>query len=151
MFIINYRSQICDLRKLVFIFLLWGIFFPNFLQAKEKNCSADATTQLEMNQCACDEYKKMDDELNRDYQALLKQYKKDKLAIERIKSAQESWLKFLDRHLESIYPPGGFDGSVQTSCVCNVKTSLTQQRVTQLKEMLTPEEGDLCGAQMTNE
>jgi len=95
----------------------------------------------------CDEYAKVDAELNKVYTDVLREYAKDKTFIAKLKQSQRVWLAFTDAHLESLYPNGAAAyGNVNRTCRCAVKTDLTRERIEQLRQWLdgTPE-GDVCG------
>ena len=104
-------------------------------------------TQSEMNSCEFAQYAKVDAELNSVYLKLMAKYKSDDEFVKRLKIAQESWLKFRDADLASLYyqenKPGAY-GSVHPMCKALELIRLTNERVKELKEMLNPEEGDVC-------
>jgi uncharacterized protein YecT (DUF1311 family) len=108
-----------------------------------------AQTQFELNQCACDEYKKADADLNKVYQQLLSVNAREQEFTEKLKTAQRAWIVFRDAQLESLYPaikdPRAQYGSVYPMCYCLAQKELTLQRTDQLKRMLNPKEGDPCG------
>lgn len=113
--------------------------------------SAFSQTQFEMNQEACDEYKKADDKLNQVYQQILREYKKDTFFIQKLKEAQLAWLKFRDAHIESLYPlkpnasPLSEYGSVYPMCVCIALKEITEKRIEELKKWIDRvEEGEVC-------
>jgi uncharacterized protein YecT (DUF1311 family) len=104
-------------------------------------------TQSEMNSCEFAQYAKVDTELNSVYRKLIAKYKSDGEFVEKLRIAQESWLKFRDADLASLYYqeniPGAY-GSVHPMCKALELIRLTNERVMELKEMLNPEEGDVC-------
>ena len=107
-----------------------------------------AQTHFELNQCACDEYKKADADLNRVYQQLLSVKGREQQFAERLKIAQRAWIVFRDAQLESLYSapdPYVQYGSVYPMCYCLAQKELTVHRTQQLKQMLNPKEGDVCG------
>lgn len=81
-----------NLRPLV---LLLIIFSTN-------HCSAQ--TQQEMNEQAIEMYHKSDKELNKVYQAVLREYKEDTAFIRRFREAQRVWLLFRDAEMLARYP-----------------------------------------------
>ncbi len=103
--------------------------------------------QSEMNVCEFAQYAKVDAELNSVYGKLIAKYKSDDEFVKKLRIAQESWLKFRDADLASLYYqeniPGAY-GSVHPMCKALELIRLTNERVTELKEMLNPEEGDVC-------
>ncbi|ATV43193.1 lysozyme inhibitor LprI family protein [Pectobacterium brasiliense] len=109
-------------------------------QAAATDCG-NANTQLEMSQCATNEYKKVDGELNRLYQDVVK-----RLVIEEhkalLKSAQRKWIAYRDADCEFQTLPttgGSVHGMVYSQCL----TQKTAERVEEFKSMLRCEEGDL--------
>ena len=114
-------------------------------------CSATggtvAQTQLELNQEACDEYKKADAELNKVYNQILREYQQDKVFVQKLKAAQRAWIAFRDAHLASLYPNPhpGFYGSVNPMCRCLRLAEWTTERTKVLREWIEGiEEGDIC-------
>ncbi|MFJ5329100.1 lysozyme inhibitor LprI family protein [Pectobacterium versatile] len=101
----------------------------------------NANTQLDMNQCAVQEYKKVDGELNRLYQNVVK-----RVVIEEhkalLKSAQRKWIAYRDADCEfQTFPTTG--GSVHGMVYSQCLTEKTAERVKEFKTMLRCEEGDL--------
>ncbi|MDX6914283.1 lysozyme inhibitor LprI family protein [Pectobacterium carotovorum] len=101
----------------------------------------NASTQLDMSQCAADEYKKVDGELNRLYQDVVK-----RLVIEEhkalLKSAQRKWIAYRDADCEfQTFPTegGSLHGMLYSQCL----TQKTAERVKEFKSMLSCKEGDL--------
>jgi uncharacterized protein YecT (DUF1311 family) len=97
-------------------------------QAKKQPC-ANAQTQSEMNQCAIDEFRKADAELNGIYQQLL--LKTDRQ--EKLKAAQRAWIAFreADCEYEASESEGGtMEPLLRYSCYGKAtKTRLNQLRV----------------------
>jgi uncharacterized protein YecT (DUF1311 family) len=101
-------------------------------QAKKQPC-ADAQTQSEMNQCAYEEYKKADAELNKTYQQLLP--KLEAARQERLKTAQRAWIAFRDADCEyeaAEYEGGSMQPLIRYSCL----ESATRNRTAQLRGFL---------------
>ncbi|MEQ9945601.1 lysozyme inhibitor LprI family protein [Pectobacterium aroidearum] len=101
----------------------------------------NASTQLDMSQCAADEYKKVDGELNRLYQNVVK-----RLVIEEhkalLKSAQRKWIAYRDADCEfQTFPTTG--GSIHGMLYSQCLTQKTAERVKEFKSMLSCKEGDL--------
>ncbi len=103
-------------------------------------------TQGEMNQDACERYKKADARLNQTYQRILTEYRQDKTFTEKLKTAQRAWLAFRDAHLASIYPASPTEyGSVNPMCRCVRLEQLTKERTNVLRQWTEGvEEGDVC-------
>jgi len=128
--------------KSVFFSLLLLFFCTNVVLSQ---------SQPEMNQEACAEYKKADTKLNQVYQQILREYKTDALFIQKMKQAQQAWVKFRDAHIELLYPlepkanPNQKYGSVYPMCNCLALTRITEKRTEELKEWIEgTEEGDVC-------
>ncbi len=106
---------------------------------------ASDQTQSEMNQEACEKYKKADAELNRIYRQVLRDYAGDKNFVQKLKLAQQAWLAFRDAHLNSIYSDPGTYGSANQMCRCIILTELTEDRIKSLREWADgTQEGDVC-------
>lgn len=110
-----------------------------------------AQSQLEMNAEACGKYDKADAELNKMYQQIQKDYKKDTLFLQKMKKAQNAWIAFRDAQIEAKYPlkpnenPKQVYGSVYTMCRCSVLAKMTENRIAELKVWVEGiEEGDVC-------
>lgn len=136
------------------IVLTFNLFFCVFVFAVARNASAQKSdpcfnkgTQSEMNYCEFAQYAKVDAELNSVYRKLIAKYKSDDEFVKKLRIAQESWLKFRDADLASLYYqeniPGAY-GSVHPMCKALELIRLTNDRVKELKGMLNTEEGDLC-------
>ena len=109
-------------------------------------CMEKATTQSEINACAAEGLKQADSELNQVYQQLLKKYGADKIFIQKLRLAEEAWVKFRDAHmaaLDSELDPSSV-GSVYPMCKALEITRLTNERVEDLKRILNHPEGDVC-------
>ncbi len=113
---------------------------------KSEPCWDKAPLQGDLNDCAVTDLKESEAKMNRVFQALLHQYREDRMAIEKLEAAQRTWLAYRDAHMDSYYPEIGkrFYGTVQPMCHALLKARLTEERLRILKEMLNPEEGDVC-------
>ncbi len=121
----------------IFSFLAFGsLINPNWAE----DCYNKAVSQYELNQCAGSHLKAQDDELNRNYQRILKETVDDpKLKMEIIKS-QRAWIKY--RYIWcGLRRLGG--GSVVPMVVTECAAQMTEERVKQLKEALDCKEGDV--------
>jgi uncharacterized protein YecT (DUF1311 family) len=110
-------------------------------------CWHDASTQLELNQCAGSDWKAADDEMNRVYKQVLDHYKQNRIAVEKIRKAQRAWVVFRDAQIEASYPvPDSMVqaqyGSMFPMCEAMQLTRLTLERTEQLKELI---DGGTCG------
>ncbi len=105
-------------------------------------------TQAEINACEAERYKKADAELNQVYRQLLTKYAAHRELIKKLKLAQEAWIKFRDADVGSLYYHNdklGTYGSAYPMCEAIDLTRLTLQRTKELRQMLNPGEGDVCG------
>ena len=99
-----------------------------------------AGNQQEMNVCAEDEFKKVDKELNRVYNALLQKEKGDPLFIRKLRESQQAWIKFRDAELAATYTCEGSEsmcwGSMYPLCYYGYKARLTRERTKRLNKYL---------------
>lgn len=72
------------------------------LYANEIQCKEDGT-QIEMNRCAYEVFKKSDKMLNKAYKKLREKHKNDKNYLTNLKNSQLLWIKFRDAELELIF------------------------------------------------
>ncbi len=110
--------------------------------------AARAQSQADMNAAGCGKYRRADDELNRVYRQILREYAEDADFIEKLKEAQRAWLAYRDAHVESVFP--GEDkratyGSVFPMCHCDEVYGLTVERTRVLQRWIKGlPEGDVC-------
>ncbi len=115
---------------------------PFSVSAAEKKI----TTQYEMTQNSCREFKEVDLELTQVYNQVIENNKTQEVFIRNLKKAENSWIKYRDSHLSSVYSdPAENYGSVHPMCVCLLKTEMTKSRISELKRFLEVTEGDVCG------
>ena len=109
---------------------------------------AFAQTQMDIQDNACNDYKKANSELNSVYQKILSEYKNDKEFLVKLKKAQLAWISYRDAHIESVYPAQDKKaqyGSMYETCLCTVQKDMTIQRTEMLKLWLKGiPEGDVC-------
>ena len=127
----------------------WVVLSPALVAgADAKDCMETATTQSQRNQCATSQLKAADDELNRVYQDILKRYKNDRQFVQKLRNAQQAWLKFRDAELEAKFPFADKQaryGSVYPMCANLFLAQRTQERIKDLRQWLDgTEEGNLC-------
>jgi uncharacterized protein YecT (DUF1311 family) len=103
---------------------------------------ATATTQMAMNMCADQAYRKTDAELNADYRQINDRLKSDKDAAKLLVNAQKAWLAFRDAEC-TFSTSASAQGSVYPMLVAQCRDGLTRKRVEELKAYLRCEEGDL--------
>jgi uncharacterized protein YecT (DUF1311 family) len=109
-------------------------------------CWSQASTQLAMNECAADDLKHIDAELNTTYREVISKYSNDPGRITRIKKAETAWLAFRDSEVDVLFPESSRKerGSVFSMCRAMHLTRLTEERIKALRAMLQHEEGDVC-------
>jgi uncharacterized protein YecT (DUF1311 family) len=103
---------------------------------------ANATSQMAMNVCADQAYKKTDAELNAVYSQITDRLKHDKEGIELLVNAQKAWLAFRDAEC-TFATSASAQGSVYPMLVAQCRDGLTSKRIDELKTYLRCEEGDL--------
>ena len=107
-----------------------------------------AQTQSESNQDACTGLKQADALLNKSYNQVLSEYRKNAALIRKLKIAQRAWLAYRDAQVEALYPAPNKRaeyGSVYPMCRCSAMATLTTQRADELKKWIDgAEEGDVC-------
>lgn len=109
--------------------------------AQADDCT-NAITQGEMNQCAAQEKKAADDELNRLYKQITARLKDNPEAKQLLVKAQRAWIGFRDA--ECNFSASGVEGgSVYPLIYGNCVTALTKARVETFKTYLKCKEGDL--------
>lgn len=109
--------------------------------AQADDC-ANAVTQGEMNQCAAQQYKAADKELNDLYKQITTRLKDDPKAKQLLVKAQRAWIDFRDAECE--FSASGVEGGsvyplIHTDCI----TAQTKARVEAFKIYLKCKEGDL--------
>ena len=112
----------------------------------QSSCWDQATTQFAMNECAGQEQKQADAELNKTYQQVLTKYANDPQRLDPIKNAERAWLAFRDAEIEALFPEDRRPerGSVYPMCRALHLARLTQERTKALKALLEWKEGDVC-------
>ena len=132
----------CKIALLLFPLLL----ARQLMGGQQGPCFQRATTQKELNDCAAEDFRNADAELNEIYRKVLLKYSGDAQASDRIKKAQQAWIAFRDAHIDSLFQ--ALDkvkyGSVYEMCRLMQLTNLTTERTRMLKAMLEPKEGDVC-------
>lgn len=138
------RAQV--VRSLVLAFVAMTV--SGVTLAQEKDPCFDKLTQNDMNMCETEQYHRVDAELQHVYEQVLAKYATRKLFVEKLKTAQEAWVKFRDAQMDSLYSEEDklrAHGSVYPMCKAIELTLLTSERTASLKRMLNPDEGDVCG------
>jgi len=134
-------------KRLLVVVLFITLATPVY-GAGKNSCYDTAKNQFELNECAADDLKEADDELNRVYKEILKRNAEDSVFLDRLKSAQRAWLSFRDAELEALFPDPEKQvayGSAYPTCYANWKKKITVQRTQQLRRwLIATEEGDVC-------
>lgn len=117
---------------------LWGQTYS----ADYTKCAGAANTQMEINQCAGDEFKRADGELNRVYQALLQARRNDPSATSKTRAAQRAWIAFRDAHMQEAFPAANKQayGSMYPTEFALEEAWVTSQRVALLQNLLNPKD-----------
>lgn len=103
---------------------------------------ANASDQATMNQCAGQDFKAADKELNTVYQQITARLKDNPEGKKLLVGAQRAWIAFRDAECK-FSASGVSGGSVYPLIYSNCLTSVTKVRVAALKEYLKCEEGDM--------
>jgi len=106
-----------------------------------------AQTQGDLNQRACNEYKRADAELNKLYERILSENRADTVFVRKMRAAQRAWVSYRDAHLESLYPAADKReyGSVHPMCHCMSLTEITKKRTNELRRWVQGvPEGEVC-------
>ncbi|WP_434703223.1 DUF1311 domain-containing protein [Pseudomonas sp. Z1-12] len=113
-----------------------------FVAVAQADDCANAITQGEMNQCAAQESKVADSELNSLYKQITARLKDDPNAKNMLVKAQRAWIGFRDAECE--FSASGVEGgSVYPLIYDNCITAQTKARVEAFKTYLKCKEGDL--------
>lgn len=154
------------LKSLFAITFLATVAHANFAQQSAKTstqraqtnpCDA-ANTQMEMNQCSAEEYKKADAHLNTVYANLIRLLPKDSVqaqqqsggeqgkretpAADKLKAAQRQWIRYRDLHCSAVrsqYGGGTIGPMMWTTCM----TETTNHRIEELKHGFEVGDGKL--------
>jgi uncharacterized protein YecT (DUF1311 family) len=102
--------------------------------APQMNPCASANTQIEMNQCSNEEYKKVDSHLNAVYKNLLSMLQSDsyRIARQKLRAAQRAWIQYRDLHCDAVrqqWEGGSISPLEWSGCM----TETTNDRIAELK------------------
>ncbi len=114
-----------------------GLLFSGAVMAEE--CD-NATTQMDMNQCAATDYQKADKELNLSYQQALKNAQPPQVSM--LKKAQNAWISVRDSDcalVASATEGGSVQPMIQSQCLADK----TRERTAWLNSLMQCDEGDL--------
>ena len=122
-----------------FLLALTPLLFTTLAQAVDCDNATDQTT---MNQCAAQQNKAADKELNTLYQQITTRLKSNPDSKKLLIGAQRAWVAFRDA--ECKFSSAGVEGgSVYPLIYSNCITELTKARVETFKNYLKCQEGDL--------
>ena len=106
--------------------------------------------QLELDACAANDEAAADKELNAVYRQILVEYKDEPLFLEKLKAAEELWIKLRDAEVEARFPIADGEnplhawGSSYPMSFAYYRAELTRERTKHLRIWLDGiEEGDL--------
>ncbi len=101
-------------------------------EALQKGPCDAAATQLELNQCFGEQFRKADAHLNKIYASLLKQLGSG-TAVQKLKMAEKAWIQYRDLHCEaarSEFEGGSISPMVWAQCMA----ATTDHRIEELKD-----------------
>ena len=115
------------------------LFCPQFLEAK---CPEKSSVQHSFSN-----FKEADDELNRVYKAIIKEYKGKKQFITKLRDSQRLWVNLRDANVDMQFPHDDVSryGSVYRDCIGILKMDYTAERIKFLNSWLEGvPEGESC-------
>lgn len=125
--------------KLLFLLMLAATF--GCVSTVHATDCARAETQIDLNACAGQAYKKSDAQLNAAYKQIMVRLKDNHQATTLLVSAQKSWLGFRDAEC-AFSSSAAVGGSIYPMLVAQCRDGLTRGRVAQLQGYLACQEGD---------
>ncbi len=139
------------MRPVIAVMLMLALVAPWSAQAVDGADACSGTTQTDMTVCAFSQFTQADTELNQVWHQIQTRYADKPLFLARLKVAQRAWLAFRDAEVDATFPiakgqnPREQYGSVYPMCISQTRTTLTRQRIKQLRAWLDGiEEGDVC-------
>lgn len=114
---------------------------PTFAQQSTslRACNQNAKSQAELNICASKEATRAEHELHRVYNQLLAKASAQPEAVEKIKSAEQSWLNYRNAYLDAMYPATDKQaayGTIYPMEASLLRARLTSLHISDLKRML---------------
>lgn len=112
----------------------------NVAHAGDIKCKPDGN-QMEMNQCAADDYAAADKKLNNTWKALMKHLKDDKPSTDKLRAAQKAWIAFRDAEVAAQFACAEGDmrvcwGSMYPMLYNAALQELTEERTGRLQKYL---------------
>ncbi|HJX83584.1 MAG TPA: lysozyme inhibitor LprI family protein [Candidatus Angelobacter sp.] len=111
---------------------------PNTPQDKstspDQNPCARANTQLEINECSADQYRKADARLNSLYAKIAADLQKDqdKTALDKLRATERAWIQYRDLHCDAArnqFAGGSISPTIWAGCMKMV----TEHRIEELQ------------------
>ena len=138
-------------RVLLHFLRIFFICFAGFCLAQNERLPCQNTedmTQLELNECARQEYLDADRMLNEVYRGIREKHKDDSLFLESLRDAQRAWVAFRDAEMAALFPHAKehrYYGSIFPMCWSQHLTRLTRNRIDSLRVWLDGvPEGSVC-------
>jgi uncharacterized protein YecT (DUF1311 family) len=103
---------------------------------------ANATSQMALNACADQEFKKSDGELNTLYRQIQARLKADAATTKLLVTAQRAWVAYRDAECQFAIS-GSAQGSIYPMLVSECRNEMTKRRVADFKNYLNCKEGDM--------
>jgi len=130
----------------VVLLLLVGVVL--MLACSQNRAVPFEDTQLGMNDSAARALAAEEAEMARVLDSLATQAGGDADAIAALDRAQAAWRDYRDAQVRAMwpFPERASYGSVYPMCVVEAKARLTTLRLSELRAMLEPVEGDVCGS-----
>jgi uncharacterized protein YecT (DUF1311 family) len=128
------RHKRTNTAILIFLLLLAATSIAGQKRTKPDPC-AKAQAQLEMTQCAAQQYKAADAVLNTVYQQLVAKLDDEEKA--QLKEAQTAWLKYRDTNCEFVadqFKGGTIRPMIYAYCLADVTKNRTTELRNQIKE-----------------
>ncbi|MDD5394241.1 MAG: lysozyme inhibitor LprI family protein [Thiothrix sp.] len=128
------------MMKIVISTALVLLLSTTTVTAGEIECNPDGN-QMEMNQCAADDYAAADKKLNATWKKLMAQFKSDKTATAKLKAAQKAWIAFRDAEIAAQFACDEGDirvcwGSMYPMLVNGELQAMTETRTERLQKYL---------------
>ena len=124
-------------RCFVFVFITSVLCFAQDSEMY-RACSKQAKTQHDMNVCANEEAKRVNEEVNRIYKLLLSKLRSNAVATAKIQAVQKAWVTY-DAYIDAMYPAKDKQaeyGSIFPMEVDLLTAKLTRQEIGALQDIL---------------
>lgn len=127
------------MKKMIALVVLAGLSMLS-TNVSAEGCNPEGT-QMEMNQCAADDYAKADKALNDVWKALMAKEKENKAYTNKLREAQRAWIAFRDAEVAAMYAcaeenPRFCWGSMYPLLYNTELATLTEARTKTLKSYL---------------